>query len=145
MGTYSQGAGSRGSTPCPSRDAGYGLLVKEVSIAAAGATSLDVAAYLPYGAQIVDVMLDTTTAHTSATATIAGGTTVGGTELFSATDIKAAGRARPVFTAAQLTAMRSMPHGSAQSDSPVNLRLALGTPTSVGVTRVLLLYAPLLN
>ena len=145
MGTYSQGATSRGSTPCPSRDAGYGLLAKEVSIAAAGAASLDVAVYLPDGAQLVDVVLDTTTAHTSATATISGGTTVGGTELFPATDIKAAGRVRPTFTAAQLAALRGLPHVSGQSDSPVNLRLALTTPTSIGVTKVLLLYAPLLN
>lgn len=145
MGTYSQGAYQRGSTPCPSRDAGYGLLAKEVSIAAAGAASLDVAAYLPDGAQLVDVVLDTTVAHTSATATIAGGTTAGGTDLFPATDIKAGGRVRPTFTAAQLAALRSMPHVSGQADSPVNLRLALTTPTSVGVTKVLLLYAPILN
>lgn len=145
MGTYSQGADQRGSTPCASRDVGFGVLVKEVSISAAGAASLDVPAYLPEGSQLVDVMLDTTTAHTSATATIAGGTTVGGTDLFPATDIKAGARVRPTFTAAQLAAMRSLPHVSGQSDSPVNLRLALTTPTSVGVTKVLLLYAPTLN
>ena len=145
MGTYSQGRYTQGSTPVASRDVGSGVLVKEVSIAASGAASLDAVVYLPDGAQLVDVLLDTTTAHTSATATVAGGTTVGGTDLFSATDIKAAGRVRPTFTAAQLTALRGMPHVSGQSDSPVNLRLALGTPTSVGVTKVLLLYAPLLD
>ena len=145
MGTYSQGSYTQGSTPTATRDVGYGLLVKEVSIAAAGGASLDVAVHLPDGAQLVDVLLDTTTAHTSATATIAGGTTVGGTDLLSATDIKAAGRVRPTFTAAQLAALRGLPHVSGQSDSPVNLRLALATPTSTGVTKVLLLYAPILS
>ena len=142
MGSYSQGAQKAGAYPGEGRDVGYGLCVQEVSIQAGGAATLDVVGYIPDGAQLVDVLLDTITAHTSATATIAGGTAAGGTELFPATDAKAGGRVRPTFTAAQLTVMRAMAHVSGEADVPVYLRLALGTPTSVGLTKVQLVYAP---
>jgi len=140
MGSYTQGAQSAGNYPTPGRDVGLAVFVKTVPVQAAGGATLDVTTYLPEGSQIVDVMFDTVTAHTSATATIAGGTTAGGTELFPATDAKATARARPTFTAAQLTAMQSLARNSGQPDCAVYLRLALGTPTSVGLSNVSLLY-----
>ena len=145
MGTYSQGAQSVGSTPQAARDAGIKLCMQEITVQAGGAATADFVAYLPDGAQLVDVLLDTTVLHTSASATLSGGTAVAGTELWPATNVLSAGRARPTFTAAQLAAMAAMPHVNGQSDSPVHMRLALGTPTSVGTTKVRLVYAPKLQ
>lgn len=142
MGTYAQGAQSSGSTPVASRDAGFSVLAQVATVQAAGAATADFVAYLPDGTQIVDVLLDTVTLHTSASATLAGGSTVGGTDLWPATNVLTAARARPTFTGAQLNAMQSMTHVSGATDVPVNMRLALGTPTSVGTTKVVILYAP---
>ena len=140
-GSYSQGAHKLGSTFAPDRDTGTVTVHERVKVSAGGAASADFTTYLPMGAALIDVLLDTVLAHTSATATVSGGTTVGGTELFPATDVKAGGRVRPVFTAAELLRMQSMPKVDGQSDSPVYLRLALTTPTSVGETWVNLIYS----
>ena len=145
MGTYSQGAQTTGSTPTPSRDVGYDVFAQVINVQAAGGATLDLTTYLPDGAQLVDVKLDTTVLHTSATATLSGGITAGGTELWPATNILSAGRVSPTFTAAQLAQMQAMPHISGQTDSPVFMRLALTTPTSVGTTKVTLLYSPKLQ
>ena len=141
MGTYMQGAQSAGSTPTPSRDVGLATFSQTINIQAAGTANLDVTAYLPDGAQILDWNLDTTVLHTSATATLQAGTTVGGVDIFSATNVLAAGRAAPTLTAAQLILAQAMPHVSGQSDSPVYFRLVLTTPTSVGTTKVNIRYA----
>lgn len=141
MGSYSQGAQQSGSTPVPSRDAGYSTFSQTVDLVAGGTATRDYTLYLPDGAQILDWNLDTTTAHTSATATVQGGITLGGTELFSATSVLSAGRAQPTFTAAQLTQSAQLPHVNGQTDTPVYLRLTLTTPTSVGATKVNVRYA----
>lgn len=141
MGTYMQGAQSAGSTPMPSRDVGLATFSQTINIQAASTATLDVTAYLPDGAQILDWNLDTTVLHTSAAATLQAGTTVGGTDIFSATNVLTAGRTTPTFTAAQLIVAQAMPHVSGQSDSPVYFRLALTTPTSVGTTKVNIRYA----
>lgn len=142
MGSYAQGAQSAGNYPAPGRDVGFSVFVKTVPMQAAGGATLDATTYLPEGAQIIDVLLDTVTAHTSASATVAGGTSAaGGTELFSATDAKTTARTRPTFTAAQLASGSSLVRNSGQADCAVYLRLALGTPTSVGLTNVNLVYA----
>lgn len=145
MGSYMQGALAGGSTPTPARDKGFAVFSQTIDIQAAGNATKDFVMYLPEGAQIIDINLDTTTLHTSASATLAGGTTVGGTDLWSATNVLALGRAQPVFTGPQLLACMALPHVSGQTDTPVNMRLALGTPTSVGLTRVNLRYAQRIN
>jgi len=145
MGSYMQGALVGGSTPTPARDKGFVVYSQTVDVQAAGNATKDFVAYLPEGAQIIDVNLDTTTLHTSASATLSGGTTVGGTELWSATNVLSLGRVQPVFTGPQLLACMALPHVSGQTDSPVNMRLALGTPTSVGLTKVNLRYAQRIN
>jgi len=141
MGTYAQGAQQAGSTSVASRDSGFATYVKVVLVQATGQATLDIPSYLPDGAQVLDVLFDTLTAHTSASATIAIGFTAGGTDLTSATDVKTTVRTRPTFTAAQLTAGSSLAHDSGQPDKAINLRLALGTPTSAGLTNVNILYA----
>lgn len=140
-GSYFQGPQQAGSYPVPGRDVGFSVYATTVQIAAGGQATADFVEYLPDGARILDVFLDSPTAHTSGTATISGGSTVGGTEFFSATDVKTNARAKPTFTAAQLAAIQPLAHVSGQSDVPINLRLSLGaTITSVGVTNVTVLY-----
>jgi len=145
MGTYSQGAHTSGSTPTPSRDVGLATFSQTINIQAGGLATADIIAYLPDGAQILDWNLDTTVLHTSASATLSGGTTAGGTDLFSATNVLAAGRATPILTGPQVLAQLALPHVSGQTDTPVYFRLALGTPTSVGTTKVNVRYAIRLN
>ena len=59
--------------------------------------------------QIIDFIADVETVYNSATsATLSVGITPGGTEIASGVNVKAAaGRLRPTFTAAQLTAMKA--------------------------------------
>lgn len=140
-GSYAQGPQAAGNYPTPGRDSGLSVFKQVVDIPAGGQASANFTAYLPDGAQVVDIILDSTTAHTSATATVSAGTTLGGTELASATDVKTAARTRPTFTAAQLAAMQALTHVNGQVDVPIYLRLALTTPTSVGVTKATILYS----
>lgn len=148
MSSYAQGAQKCGSLPSPNSaaagpdDSGFGLFLQNINIPAGGLASADFTAYLPDGAQLVDVIFDTTTAHTSASAAVSVGTTLGGTEIAPSTDVKTAARTRPTFTNAQLAQMQSIPHTNGQSYTQVYFRLALGTPTSVGVTKAILVYAP---
>ena len=134
MGSYAQGAQKCGSLPSPNSaaagpdDSGFSLFAQNINI--------------PDGAQLVDVIFDTTTAHTSASAAVSVGTTLGGTEIAPSTDVKTAARTRPTFTNAQLNQMQAIPHTNGQSYTPVYFRLALGTPTSVGITKAVLVYAP---
>lgn len=147
MGAYAQGAQKAGSLPSPNSaaagpdDSGFALFAQNINLPATGVASADTTAYLPDGAQLVDVIYDTTTAHTSATATVSLGTTLGGTELTPATDVKTAARTRPTFTNAQLAAAQVIPHTNGQTYTPVYFRMALTTPTSVGVTKAVLVYA----
>lgn len=141
MGSYAQGAQSAGNYPAPDRDVGFVLFGKTVAMKAAGGATLNIRAYLPEGAQLVDVLLDTVIEHTSASATVAGGTSApGGTELFSATDVKTASRSRPTFTSEQLLVGSALGRNPGKADRAVHLRMELGTPTSVGLTNVTLVY-----
>lgn len=142
MGTYMQGALSAGSTATPSRDMGFNLVSKTVPMQAAVLANVDVTTYLPEGAQIVDIIMDTLTAHTSASAAISIGTSsAAGTEIASATTVTTGVRIRPTFTAAQLTAINALVRNSGQTDAAVYIRMALGTPTAVGLTNVIFVYA----
>ncbi|MBB3411211.1 hypothetical protein FHT87_005164 [Rhizobium sp. BK316] len=62
--------------------------------------------YMPFGSQIVDIIVDVLVAFDSATsATLTAGTAAAGTQYASGVNAKTAGRVRPTFTAAQLAAM----------------------------------------
>lgn len=142
MGTYAQGAQSAGSTATPARDAGFALFSKTVAMQAAVAATVDVTTYLPEGAQIVDVILDTVTAHTSASAAITIGTAAaGGTEIAPSTTVTTGVRVRPTFTNTQLTNMGTLVRDSGQSDKALFIRMALGTPTATGLTNVTFVYS----
>lgn len=140
MGTYAQGVQKSGSTFGESRDVGINLQVKQVTIQAQAQASQDVIAYLPKGSVLDDVIIDATVLPTGATSTLAGGTSAGGSQLFGATDVIASPRTKPVFTAAQLAAMKALPSVAGQSDTPIYLRNAQTTPTAVGTLVVSLVY-----
>jgi hypothetical protein len=147
MGTYAQGAQTAGSGAQAGRDVGFALYSKTVAMQAAVAANVDVTTYLPDGAQIVDIIMDTLTAHTSASAAISIGTSAaGGTELASATTVTTGVRVRPTFTAAQLTVMNALVRNSAQLDEAIYVRLALGAvQTAVGLTNVTFVYSLKVN
>jgi hypothetical protein len=147
MGTYAQGAQTAGAGPQAGRDVGYALFSKTVPCQAVAQASVDFTTYLPDGAQIVDIILDTVTAHTSASAAILIGTSAaGGTELVSSTTVTAGGRVRPTLTAAQLTAMNALARNSGQLDEAIYVRLNLGAAqTAVGLTNVTFVYSLKIN
>jgi len=73
-----------------------------------GATLVQTVAINAPPCQIIDFIVDVETAYNSATsATLSVGITAGGTEIASGVNAKTAGRVRPTFTAAQLTAMKA--------------------------------------
>jgi len=96
--------------------------------------------YVPSGIQILDVLVDVSTAYnqgTSAAVTI--GSSVGGTQYVSSTSVASTGRTRPTFSAAQLLAMQSTAADSTASTaagqqiSVLNLQLiSVGTAASTG-------------
>lgn len=86
---------------------GYSLLSQSKPIAYDATLVQTVAINVP-PCQIIDFLADVGTAYNSATsATLSVGITAGGTEIASGINAKTAGRARPTFTAAQLTAMKA--------------------------------------
>ena len=78
---------------------------------------------LPFGSQILNIVVDVLTAYNSATsATLTVGTASAGTTYASGVNAKTAARTTPTFTAAQLTSMANI-----GSTGPV-----VATVTSVG-------------
>ena len=92
--------------------------------------------YLPYGSQILNIVVDVLTAYNSATsATLTVGTASAGTTYASGVNAKTAARTTPTFTAAQLTSMANI-----GSTGPVVATVtSVGQPTA-GQVRVTYLY-----
>lgn len=133
--TYLGSSFRAGSAPSEGSDAGHAVLTKQTTIQAGGVAADDASVTLPAGAEIVDIILDTVVAHTATTYTMDVGVTAGGTEYVTALNIKAAGRFRPTFTAAQLTAMDDI-----GSNTVVYFQSNAGTPSTTGTTRAKVLY-----
>lgn len=92
--------------------------------------------YLPYGSQIVDVIVDELVAFNSATsATLSVGTTSGGTEYVSGVNVKTTGRKSNSYSAAQLAAMDNI----GNNGTVVATVTSVGQPTA-GQVRVTYLY-----
>jgi hypothetical protein len=92
--------------------------------------------YLPYGSQIVDVVVDELVAFNSATsATLSVGTTSGGTEYVSGVNVKTTGRKSNSYSAAQLAAMDNI----GNNGTVVATVTSVGQPTA-GQVRVTYLY-----
>ena len=92
--------------------------------------------YLPFGSQIVDVIVDELVAFNSATsATLSVGTTSGGTEYVSGVNVKTTGRKSNSYSAAQLAAMDNI----GNNGTVVATVTSVGQPTA-GQVRVTYLY-----
>jgi hypothetical protein len=92
--------------------------------------------YLPFGSQIVDIIVDVLTQYDSATsATLTVGTASAGTTYASGVNAKTGVRVRPTFTAAQLAAMDNI----GTNGTVVATVTSVGQPT-VGQVRVTYQY-----
>jgi hypothetical protein len=86
---------------------GLSVCMQQVTLNANAANAVSATAYLPKHSVLIDILVDTLTAWNSATSdTLSVGTAAAGTQYAGSVDVKtAAGRIRPTFTAAQLSAM----------------------------------------
>jgi hypothetical protein len=92
--------------------------------------------YLPYGSQILNIVVDVLTQYNSATsATLTVGTASAGTTYASGVNAKTAARTTPTFTAAQLTSMANI----GNTGPVVATVTSVGQPTA-GQVRVTYLY-----
>lgn len=116
---------------------GYVLMSQSAAIDIIGADATTTVAVIPANSQIVDVILDVTTAsNDSGTATVSIGKT-GSTSLFlAATDVKTTGRTR-ISTAATLAAAADV--GTTDIDVIATF-LAQGEGGTTGVAQVTILY-----
>lgn len=88
--------------------------------------NVDTAAFkIPMGAQIVDIVIDQTTASATGTTTVSIGSTSGGAELMAAVATTAGGRFRGTATASTQAAWQV----STTADTTVYVRSATGTAT----------------
>jgi hypothetical protein len=91
---------------------------------------------LPFGSQILNIVVDVLTAYNSATsATLTVGTASAGTTYASGVNAKTAARTTPTFTAAQLTSMANI----GNTGPVVATVTSVGQPTA-GQVRVTYLY-----
>ena len=91
---------------------------------------------LPFGSQIVDIVVDVLTQYDSATsATLTVGTASAGTTYASGVNAKTGVRVRPTFTAAQLASMANI----GTTGTVVATVTSVGQP-AVGQVRVTYLY-----
>jgi hypothetical protein len=93
---------------------------------------------MPHRYQVLDFIFDVRIAFNSATsATGTAGLSAGGSEFASGVDCKVAGRARPIFTAAQLNAHIQ------QGTLPVFITITPSGATTAGRVRLTMYYAHL--
>lgn len=135
MPTTNFGSGLRvGSGIGTGADTGFTVLTKRVPIQADGTASQAFTCELPpSGVRILSMHNETTTAHTAANMTLAVGTTAGGAELVTATDIKAAGK-DTLSTDAKMGAVAGFTGGT------LYLTAAAGTPTTTGTSAFVVTY-----
>lgn len=140
------GTKTAGETDGPNQ--GYVLLEQKVGLAQNSTNAVSETIYVPQGAEIVDILVDTLTAFNSGTsATLSVGKTAGGTEYASGVDLKtAAGRQSPTFTAAQLAAMKNIsvlgvPVSAANQNKAIVVTVTPSGATSAGYVEVTIIYA----
>jgi len=126
--------------PAGNGDIGTVVLQQDVTLTHNGTNTVDQTLLLPGGAQIIDIISDTTTAWNSATSdTLSVGLTSGGTDYASGVDVKAgAARIRPTFTTTQLTNMLNIGTGSPQIT--IHATVTPVGSAAAGVTTVTILY-----
>lgn len=122
-------------------DWGGVVCAQQIALAVAtGTGAVTGTCYIPIGAQILDILVDTTTVWNSGTSdTLSVGTAAAGTQFASGVDVKtSAGRVRPTFTATQLTNME----GVAAPAEIFATVTQVGTAATTGATLVTILYLP---
>lgn len=116
---------------------GLCVLSQVATLTQNGTTAVSHQFVLPYGAQIVDILADTTTAWNSGTSdTLSVGTAAAGTQYASGVSTATTGRVRPTFTAAQLSAMSNI----GANTSVYATVTPVGTAATTGSTTVTILY-----
>lgn len=140
MATYMQGALKSGSNPSEyGSDVGYAVFSKQITLQAATVAAVNGTITLPVGAQIVDILVDSTVAWTATGAvTFTAGTAAAGTQYVTSIDLKTVTRGSITFTAAQLAAMNNI--GS--NTSFVCTATTASGQNATGTTIVTVLYAP---
>ncbi len=122
-------------------DGGFVVLMQTVTATTvAGGTAVSVTETLPAYSQIINLIVDMVTVPSYGTATKVDatiGTTAGGTQYLSATDVTLVGRTALAFTAAQLTSMSDI----GTNQSVVFTIDPNGTVTSQGTFRLTVVYA----
>lgn len=110
---------------------GNAVLSQTVTLAQNGVGTVDGIIALPENSQLVDVLVDVTTAFDSVTsATLSVGTASAGTQYAGSVNAKTAGRTRPTFSAAQLAAMANI---GTNTDVYASI-VTVGTTTAGAVT-----------
>lgn len=136
-------SGTKLNTPPASAtgDIGTAVLSQAVALAVNGSNNVDVTLLLPGGSQIVDILVDTTTAWNSGTSdTLSVGTSSGGTQYASGvTGVTSTGRIRPTFTGTQLGNMLNVGTTTPQATIHVTMTVS-GTAATTGATTVTILY-----
>ena len=136
--TYGGYALKTGSTPSETSDAGFVVLSQQVTLQASGAgadLNIDRVITLPPGSQLLNIVPDTTTAHTSGTAALTIGSAAGGAQYAASTDVKAKGRVA-ITPSALVDAWQNI-----GANFALYFRLALAaTSTATGTTVVTVTY-----
>lgn len=138
MSTRMQGKVTVGASGAPQTTGEGALLARQTAVLSFDATLVQNLTFsVPIGSDIVDILVDVTTAFDSATsATLTVGTASAGTTYASGVNAKTTGRVRPTFTTAQLAALQDI-----ASSSVVVTVTSVGQPT-VGSVRITLVYEP---
>lgn len=138
-GTYFLGGPVLSGTTQNQTDAGAAVLAQKTSITQNGTATVSGATItIPQSSQIIDILVDTTTAWNSGTSdTLSVGITAGGTQYASGvTGITSAGRIRPTFTGTQLTNMLNV----GTSTAVVATVTPSGTAATTGASTVTIVY-----
>ena len=118
-------------------DMGTASLSQTFTLTQNSTTAVSQALAIPQGAQIIDIITDTTVLWNSATsATLSVGNVAAGTQYASGVDVKTTGlRIRPTYTAAQLTAMSNV-----GTNGNIVITITPVGATSAGTTIVTIIY-----
>lgn len=115
----------------------FEVYTKTITLQAASSANVDAVISIPKNTKIVNIMADTTVAWTATTASLTVGSSAGGTQYASGSDVKTITRApTAAYTAAQLAAMDNV-----GANTSIHVRVASTGATAVGTTAVTVLLA----
>ena len=119
-------------------DMGLTTLTQQIALTQNGTAVVSGTIAVPQSSQIIDIIVDTTTAWNSGSADVLSvGTAAAGTTYASGVSVASAARVRPTFTSAQLAALLN----TGTVASVVASVTPTGTAATTGATTVTLIYA----